>query len=545
MCIGIVYGQDDEYFLRNQIESPEPKTMTADEIRIRTNDVIGRIAPEIYGHFIEHLGGCVYGGIWKGTDANIETEDGIRIDVLELLNPLSPPVLRWPGGCFADYYHWEDGVGPREERPQRLNLFWDGVETNEFGTEEFLRLCRLVDAEAFLALNLGTGTPDEAIKWVEYCNYDEETEYTKLRTENGHPEPHDVKYWAVGNESWGCGGENDPVGYARDFRQYGNYLRALEGRLPSSIELVAVGHSTSVTWGRRYQNEPFMLSGQDWNKRVLEHLSVPDYSFNGTQVSPLDDLSIHRYIQCGDDVGFTDEQYYRLLARSHNIADDIDRTERLLETILPDQDVGIFVDEWGVWHPQFDPQNGEYRQQSTVRDAIVAAGILDIFNNRADVVAMANIAMTTNVLHCLIQTDDESAWTTPTYHVFDLYKPHMNATAVRIDIDTDRRSFDQEKQELPLVSASASIDDDQLYLTSTNRDLEKTRELTIVTDLDLGGATPSGEVLFQETDPEAYSTGTDDSDEFTGESISVEHTSDGDVTVRVPPSSVLAVDIPR
>lgn len=514
----------------------------ADNIHIHDDGAIDTIDPNIYGHFIEHLGGATYGGIWVGDAADIETVDGIRADVLDLLSDISPPVFRWPGGCFADYYHWEDGIGDPDERPRRINVFWDGEESNAFGTEEFLQFCRLLDAEPFLALNLGTGTPEEAIKWVEYCNYDGDSEYAQMRADNGHPEPHGVKYWAVGNESWGCGGENDPDGYARDLRRYGNYLRALEDRFPTDMELVGVGHAPSVAWTRRYEAGQFALNDYDWNTRVLQALSKPDYSFSGTQFGVLDQLSIHRYVQAGGDVDFSEEQYYEIFANARNIGADVDRTANVLETYLPEREVGVYVDEWGVWHPQFDPQNAEYRQESTVRDALVAAAILDQFNNRADVVSMANIAMTTNVLHCLVQTNEKTAWKTPTYEVFDLYTPHMGALGLEVDVETAHRSVNHSNFDVPLVSASASRRDGALYLTASNRSMTGARRVEVTTRSPVAAASASGEVLFEGISPDAHSSAEGEKDRFGASELDVETGGDS-IVANLPPSSLAAVRV--
>ena len=515
---------------------------------LRLDAPIGTISPGIYSHFIEHLGDCVYGGLWVGPDDTRETVDGVRTDTLELFDALEPPVVRWPGGCFADYYHWEDGIGPREERPRRVNLLWDQEEPNTFGTDEFLRTCEHIDTEPFIAVNVGTGSEQEALAWMEYCNYDGDSEYANLRRENGHPEPYDVRYWAVGNENWGCGGQYDPIEYANELRRYSYYLRALSRRTPTDIDLVATGHSSSVTWGRRYGDEAFAMADHDWNKVVLEALDNPDYSFSGMKVDALDSLSIHRYVQAGPSCDFSDEQYYRLFAEAEKIEGDVARAAKLLDVILPRDSVDVIVDEYGVWHPEFDPANGEWHQHTTVRDALALATILDGFNRRADVVSMANIAMPINVLHCLIRADEDGAWATPSYHVFDLYRPHRDGTAVPIDVGLeDGRRL---PSSVSIVSASAShhtgptgADEasESIYVTLSNRHLDESIDLNI----GLGTATDVGdvaaEVLYEGLDVDEHDR-TGDPARFEPTDHPIDGTGRGSVRLTVPPSAVVGLN---
>jgi alpha-N-arabinofuranosidase len=491
----------------------------ADTVRVRPDSSVDTIAPETYGHFAEHLGRCIYGGVWVGEDADVDAVDGLRTDTLELLEALELQVLRWPGGCFADDYHWEDGVGPREERPRRRNLFWAQgrserfEESNDFGTEEFLRLCRRVDAEPYLAGNVGTGSPDELLDWVEYCNHDGDTEPASMQAEYGREQPHGVRYWGVGNENWGCGGRFDPDDYGREYRRFANYLRAAESRLTDPLELVAVGHIT-----------------EDWNREVLEAIGDPDL---------LDHLSVHRYISAGPATGFDEEEYYRLLARARRFGEDVDRAAATVEALMPGADVGVMVDEWGVWHPEAVSENG-LEQANTVRDGLVAASALDQFNARADVLSMANLAQTVNVLQCVVETDAENAWPTPTYRVFDLYRSHAGATAVPVDVETDRRTFDDEDHDLPLVSASASRDED-LFVTLSNRDRDDARSVRVDPGPGRTAGTASADVLFGDLSPDARST-RQNAGQFAAESLEVS-VEDGDAVVEAPPSSVVGLHV--
>ncbi len=492
-----------------------------DTVRVSMDAAIGRIAPEIYGHFAEHLGRCIYGGLWVGEDGSIDTTAGLRTDTLSLLRRLDPPVLRWPGGCFADDYHWRDGVGPREDRPGRRNLWWAQgrsetfTESNAFGTEEFLTLCDELDTTPYLAGNVGTGTPDELLNWVEYCNTPDGTELASLRTEQGSEEPHDVHWWGIGNENWGCGGKFDPDDYGRRYRTFANYLRAYDRNIQpeGSLELVACGHITP-----------------EWNREFLA--AVGDYGL-------LDHLSIHRYLECGGDVEFTDEQYYRLLTRANQIGTDVDRAAATLETYAPAAAIGVIVDEWGVWHPEAVATNG-LEQENTVRDAIVAAGVLDDLNRRADVVTMANLAQTVNVLQCVVQTDEEAAWPTPTYRVFEAYKPHMGATALRTTVDTETKELPDEDHDVQLLSASASRSADGITVTVSNRDLDRDRTVEIETSTDGQFTDATASVLFEATSVDAYST-RENADRFAPTEGTAEITAEGSCTIGVPPTAIATV----
>ncbi|MFB6119906.1 MAG: alpha-N-arabinofuranosidase [Halobacteriaceae archaeon] len=492
-----------------------------DRIRVDPEADIDEISPHVFGHFAEHLGRCIYGGIWDG-DEDAAIEEGIRDDTLSLLQGLDMPNLRWPGGCFADDYHWEDGVGPREERPRRRNVHWvqgrdeEWEESNQFGTDEFLRLCELLDTTPYLAANVGSGDPGEAMDWVEYCNYDGDTELVDRRAENGHEEPYDVPYWGVGNENWGCGGDYEPADYAREFRRYATYLNAFGGNMNpgEKLDLIACGH----------------IAG-DWNQEFMKNMAEA-----GGQ-NAMDHLSVHRYYNAGDATDFDEDDYYTLLARSLALADDIDQTADTINTYAPAADIGVVVDEWGVWHPEAKNDNG-LEQSQTVRDAVSAAGVLDIFANRADVVSMANIAQTVNVLQCLVYTDEDDAWPTQTYQVFDLYEPHMGATAVRSYVETDEREVENER-DVPLVSASASRTDDGVFVTLSNRDLDD-REVTIDIGLD-DPTVAEAEVLFDDADADAEVT-KDNADEFAADSLDVDVDA-GEVAFDAPGSSVVAIRV--
>ena len=425
---------------------------------VRLDDPIGTINPNIYGHFAEHLGRCVDEGMWVGAKSKIPNVGGIRKDVVAALKDLAAPVVRWPGGCFADDYHWQDGIGPRSKRPRTLNLWWGKEEKNEFGTDEFVDFCQLAGAEPYICANVGSGSPAEARNWLEYCNYKGRTHYAKLRKKHGHAKPFNVKYWGVGNENWGCGGRFSPDDYAKEYRRFACYLRGFQRAGGKPIELIACGHTTP-----------------DWNHDFMQTLG---------DVNLMDHLSIHSYFRAGNDVDFTDNEYYNALARCLHMDDQIRRAAEVLDLFARGKKpVGIIVDEWGMWHTQATVDTGLF-QQNTLRDAIVAATALDLFNRWANRVTMANIAQTINVLQCVVQTDGPKMWLTPTYHVYEMYKPHMGATSLRTEVDCDTieaRGADGKPHALPALSASASSNPDAktLTVTLTNCDLEREIECTI------------------------------------------------------------------
>jgi len=432
---------------------------------VHLDDAIGTISPLLYGHFIEHLGRCVDEGIWVGEDSPIPNVGGIRTRTVEALKAIAAPVIRWPGGCFADDYHWQDGVGPRDRRPRRVNLWWGNEDDNAFGTHEFVRFCRLVGAEPYICANVGSGTPAEAKAWLEYCNYDGDSHYARLRREHGGAEPFDVKWWGIGNENWGCGGHFEPEEYAAAYRRFATYLRQLGKR----CRFVACGHTT-----------------RDWNLRFLQGLRG--------RWDLIDHLSIHRYVQAGHETDFTDAEFYAVLSECIRLDDDLRQARGTLDvTVGGAKPIGVIVDEWGVWHPQARAAGGHV-QENTLRDALAAATVLDLFNNWCDLVTMANLAQTVNVLQSVIRTEGEAFWLTATYYVFDLYRPHMGNTGVRTVAESDvvdAKRPDGSTHDLPLLSASASADAKgrRAVVSLVNRSLDADLECCIRLD---GGSAQSG-----------------------------------------------------
>ena len=366
-----------------------------------------KINKNIYGHFSEHLGRCVYQGLYVGEDSTIPNVKGMRTDVVEALKKIGIPVLRWPGGCFADEYHWEDGVGPKAERKRMVNTNWGGVvEDNSFGTHEFLEFCRQVGCEPYVNGNVGSGTVQEMSEWMEYMTFDGVSPMAELRKQNGREEPWKVKYFGVGNENWGCGGNMRPEYYADEFRRYQTYVRDYG---ENKVYKIACGPN-----GADY----------DWTDKVME--IAGEY---------MDALTLHYYTvptgkwqDKGAATGFPKEEYYATLKKALRMEELVRKHAQIMERHDPAHRVGLIVDEWGTWYnvePGTNP--GFLYQQNTMRDAMVAALTLNIFNAHSDRVVMANLAQMVNVLQAVILTEGEKLVLTPTYHVFDLYKHHQDA----------------------------------------------------------------------------------------------------------------------
>jgi alpha-N-arabinofuranosidase len=396
----------------------------------------GVINKNLYGQFSEHLGHCIYGGIWVGPDSPIPNTRGIRNDVIAALKNLHVPVLRWPGGCFADTYHWRNGIGPRNQRPAMINTTWGGVvEDNSFGTHEFMDLCELIGAEPYISGNVGSGSVQEMADWVEYMTSDANSPMANLRRANGRDKPWKLPYLGVGNESWGCGGNMRPEFYADNFRRYNTFVSDHPG---NKIYRIASGSSDT---------------DYNWTEVLM-----------GEAAKQMSGLSLHYYtLPTGDwkDKGsatdFTEAQAFATLRRALIMDDLITKHSAIMDKYDPQKKVGLAVDEWGVWTDVEPGTNPAFLfQQNSLRDALVAALHLHIFQKHTDRVVMANIAQIVNVLQSMILTDNDKMLLTPTYHVFEMFKVHQDATVLPVDLTTPDYAFGSEK--IPAVSASASRD---------------------------------------------------------------------------------------
>ena len=449
------------------------------QFTIRADQPGGIIHRDIYGHFAEHLGRCIYEGMWVGEDSKIPNTRGIRNDVLEALKKLDIPVLRWPGGCFADEYHWRDGIGPRDKRPKRINTHWGMViENNHFGTHEFLELCDLLGAEAYISGNVGSGTPQEMMEWVEYMTSDSDSTLANERRANGRKEPWKIKYFGVGNENWGCGGNMRPEYYADLYRRYQTFVKNYPG---SRIQKIACGSN-----GEDYNWTEVVMSRV--NPRMMSGISLHWYT-----------LPTGNWQKKGPATGFPVEQWDGAMVRAARMDELITKHLAIMDKHDRDKRVGLVVDEWGTWYDQ-EPGSkpGFLYQQNSIRDAIVAGLTLNIFHQHCDRVTMANIAQTVNVLQAMILTDQEKMILTPTYHAFEMYKVHQGATLLPTERAAGAGDYEVEGRKLDSVSLSASKDESgKIHLSLVNTRHDRPANVSIK----LTGAAPhkaAGRILTAE-----------------------------------------------
>jgi alpha-N-arabinofuranosidase len=479
-----------------------------------------KISRHIYGHFSEHLGKCIYGGFYVGDgNTKIPNTKGVRTDVVEALQKLKIPNLRWPGGCFADTYHWKDGIGPKEKRPTIVNTWWGGVtEDNSFGTHEFLDMCELLGTEPYISGNVGSGTVQELTEWVQYSTFGGVSPMSKLRADNGREKPWLVKYWGIGNETWGCGGNMTADYYANIYKQYSTFLTSWNN--DNKIFRIASGaNSSDYNWTEVLMRDirHNMLEGV-----ALHHYSVIDWNKKGSATA------------------FTEEQYFTTMKKALLMEELVTRHSTIMDKYDRAKRVALVVDEWGGWYdvePNTNP--GFLFQQNTIRDAILAGATLNIFNNHADRVRMANLAQTVNVLQAVVLTNEEKMLLTPTYHVMEMYTVHHDATLIPIDLKTADYVFGTDK--LPAVSASASRDaQNVIHISLVNIDANKPQDVTI----DMRGgklSSVSGRILtsdkiqdFNSFDqPNKIKPGT-----FKDASISA-----GSLKVKLPPHSVVVLEV--
>lgn len=432
------------------------------------------IPVEIYGQFAEHLGSCIYGGLWVGEDSNVPNTQGYRNDVLQALKDLQIPVLRWPGGCFADDYHWRDGIGPRERRPAIVNTYWGGTtEDNSFGTHEFLNLCELLGCEPYVSMNIGSGTVQETAEWVEYMTSDDNAPMANLRRQNGREKAWKVKYIGIGNESWGCGGQMRPEYYSDLYRRYAEYARSFSG---NTLFKVASGASD---YDYNWTDVLMQQVGRRMNALSLHYYTV--FTWDGPKGSATD---------------FTQENYWWTLGKCLGIEPVLKRHISIMDKYDPEKRVQLFVDEWGTW---WDEEPGTIRghlfQQNTMRDAMVAALSLNTFHKYTDRIGMANIAQVVNVLQAMILTKGEKMLLTPTYHVFKMYKVHQNARYIPAEIVTaEMKAAEGVCAQVPQVSVTASADESgRMHISLVNTSPEKAEKVRL--NIGRGPVLAGGEIL--------------------------------------------------
>lgn len=417
---------------------------------INARNLKSRINKEIYGHFSEHLGRCIYNGIYVGESSPIPNIKGMRTDVVEALKQIRTPVLRWPGGCFADDYHWMDGIGEKSTRKKMINNHWGGVtEDNSFGTHEFMDLCEILGCEPYIAGNLGSGTVKEMSDWIEYMTSDNVSPMADLRRSNGREKPWRLKYFGIGNESWGCGGNMRPEYYADLYRHYQTYCRNYSG---NELYKVACGpNGDDYNW-----TDKLLESVKPWHTKAisLHYYTVPSGNWE----------------KKGSATEFDSSEYEETIRKTLYMEELITKHSEIMSKHDPKHEIGLIVDEWGTWYdvePGTNP--GFLYQQNTMRDAIVASINLNIFNSHSDRVVMANVAQCVNVLQSVILTEGEHMVKTPTYHVFDMYKEHQDAMLAD--------SFIDDKSGLPDISQSVSVKDGKMHITISNASLMEEKEI--------------------------------------------------------------------
>ena len=470
----------------------------------------------IYGQFSEHLGHCIFVGVWVGEDSPIPNTRGIRNDVVGALKKLKVPVLRWPGGCFADEYHWKDGIGPRDKRPSMINTHWGGVvENNAFGTHEFMDFCEQIGAQPYICGNVGSGSVEEMMEWAEYISSDAQSPMANLRRQNGREQPWKLPYFGVGNESWGCGGDMTPEFYAENFRRYNTFIKNYPG---NRVYRIACGAN-----GADYH----------WTETVMSNAAR---YMNG--------LSLHYYCGSGRDshsaTEFGEGDWIYQLASAARMEEIITRHSQIMDRYDREKRVGMIVDEWGAWHnvePGTNP--GFLYQQNTLRDALVAGLTLNIFNHHCDRVRMANIAQLINVLQAMILTDKEKMILTPTYHVFQMYSVHQDAILLPTEVATP--DYRHGEDAIPTVTASASRDNEgKVHISLTNADPHHPVNLSCLLD-GMTAKSVTGSVL---TAPAINSHNTFEApDTVQPRALEGATVDGGKLSVTLPPKSVVVLEV--
>ncbi|MFI1744639.1 alpha-N-arabinofuranosidase [Thalassobellus sediminis] len=410
------------------------------------------INKHIYGHFAEHLGRCIYDGFFVGDTSKIANTNGVRNDIIEALKALKIPNLRWPGGCFADTYHWKDGIGPQEGRPTIVNQWWGGVtEDNSFGTHDFLNMCELLETEPYLSGNVGSGTVQELADWVQYTNFGGKSPMSDLRKKNGRSEPWKVKYWGIGNEAWGCGGNMTASYYANEYRKYATFIS--DWNNTGGLKRIASGASSD---------------DYEWTETLMKN--IPNNMLGG--------LALHHYSVIdwknkGDAVSFTEDQYFATMTEALKMEELVTKHAAIMDKYDPKKKIDLVVDEWGGWYSVEEGTNpGFLYQQNTMRDAVLAGVTLNIFNNHADRVRMANLAQTVNVLQAVILTDKAKMILTPTYYVMQMYAVHQDAKLLPLIFESPMYNYSGKS--LPAISVSASKDANEfIHISLVNIDANK------------------------------------------------------------------------
>jgi alpha-N-arabinofuranosidase len=487
-------------------------------VEVIKDDSAPIISKHIYGHFAEHLGRCIYGGLYVGEDSEIPNRDGVRQDIIDALKELKIPNLRWPGGCFADTYHWKDGVGPKDERPSMVNKWWGNVvEDNSFGTHDFLNLCEALDAEPYLAANVGSSTVQEFTEYIQYVTREDGVPMSDYRKENGREEPWNVKYWGVGNEMWGCGGHMRPEHYADIYRQYATFMTDWS----NSDDFYRIASGANVD---DYNWTEVLM--REIPKNLIEGVALHSYSFV-------------EWNDKGSAKDFTEEQYFSTMKTALRMEELIQKHTAIMDKYDPQKRVDLIVDEWGGWYNVEEGTNpGFLYQQNTMRDAMIAGTTLNIFNNHSERVKMANLAQTVNVLQAVILTQDEKMILTPTYHVMKMYNVHQDAKLLPVSFTSPL--YVHEGEALPAISISASEDSNGAkHFSLVNIDSEKEHEVVLNVDgMNLKNATAQILTSKKVQDHNSF----DDPNKVKPVNFKDFNLKNGKLTLTLPPFSVVVIE---
>ncbi len=489
---------------------------------VLVDEPIATIKPALYSQFAEHIGGVVYDGIWVGTDSKVPHFDGIRRALVEHVRQLGPVVVRWPGGCFADKYHWRDGIGPRPNRPRRFGRWREDTESNQFGTHEFIRFCRLCGVEPYFAANVGTGAPEEFQQWVEYCNAPAgSTSLADERVTNGERTPFKIRYWGVGNESWGCGGKFTPEDYCREYRRFSDWLP----HYGVPLYLIAAGPNGN---------------DRDWTHRFFT-------KWADGQRAPIHGWAPHYYCgTTGHATRFTVDQWYEQLHKANRMETLVKEQWATLGEIDRAHAVKLVIDEWGSWHPEGTEINKRhlFEQMSTLRDALVAALSLDTFNRHADKIDMANVAQLINNLHSLFLADGDRFVATPNFHVYTMYRRHQGATAVRMNIEAPDIAFRADGGELKIfrLAGSASLAGPK-EATVTLVHPHATEPAEVVVRLRGGTASQVRHTVLAHKELNAHNTFDQPETVVSRPNETAPRVADGEIHCVLPPASINRLDI--
>ena len=438
-----------------------PAQSTMNALVVHADAATDTISRYIYGQFAEHLGHGIYGGVWVGENSSIPNTRGIRNDVVAALKAIRVPAVRWPGGCFADEYHWKDGIGPRAERPKMVNSNWGGVtEDNSFGTHEFMDFCEQLGCEPVICGNIGSGTVKEMSEWVQYLNSDGDNPMTQLRRKNGREKPWNVRFWGVGNETWGCGGIMSADHYANELGRYSFFLKNYGGN--TLYRIASGGLEEDYNWTETIMKK--WKSTDGWLQGYLSGYSLHSYTVNDWN---------HK----GSATNFDEKDWFVTLSNTLKMEDRVTKHSAVMDKYDPQKRIGLVVDEWGNWfdvEPGTNP--GFLYQQNTLRDAMVAAVNLNIFHKHCDRVKMANIAQMVNVLQAMILTKENEMVLTPTYYVYKMYTVHQDAAMLPVDLQS--ASYTDGKDSISALSATASRDKEgRIHISLANLDPSKAQNV--------------------------------------------------------------------